>query len=411
MNFAYAAAQMRKLAEAEPAERERIVAHMCPADMMAMDVAFENWAHENQLPPGGEGWRTWLMMAGRGFGKTRAGAEWINGLAMARPEARIALVAASLGEARAVMVEGVSGILAVARNHRRRVTWEPSIGRLTWPNGSMATIFSGDHPDGLRGPEHDFAWCDELAKWRDAEAAWDNLQLSLRRGRRPRALVTTTAAISRTAGLEPHSGEVGGALSSDALDERDLSVGRWNGAFVQLRLIDWREPAQEPIILMSGELGDIGVADDAFTAELRGGAAKLDRPVCPSTSAECRAQFGDKQCRVDLAGRTMVATVVSAAGDRLTLDGPVDERFLFGRLRYLDGANCGMATIILAVDGNELRVRDLPRGESMGGERVELREGCDKRLETCATRFANATNFRGEPHLPGNDLLTRYPGA
>jgi phage terminase large subunit-like protein len=86
----------------------------------------------------------------------------------------------------------VSGVLSVAKRRRHRVKWEPSIGRLRWPNGSEAQLFSGDNPDGLRGPEHDFAWCDELAKWREAEAAWMNLQMGLRRGSRPRALVTTT---------------------------------------------------------------------------------------------------------------------------------------------------------------------------------------------------------------------------
>ncbi|MGI8705397.1 MAG: terminase large subunit domain-containing protein [Sphingomicrobium sp.] len=99
------------------------------------------------------------MLAGRGFGKTRAGAEWIEKLARSRPGARIALAGATIDEGRRVMVEGVSGILAVAKRRRHRVKWEPSLGRLRWPNGSEAQLFSGDNPDGLRGPEHDFAWC------------------------------------------------------------------------------------------------------------------------------------------------------------------------------------------------------------------------------------------------------------
>jgi phage terminase large subunit-like protein len=132
------------------------------------------------------------MMAGRGFGKTRAGAEWVEKIARSRPGVRIALVGATIDEARRVMVEGVSGVLGVAKRRRHRVKWEPSIGRLRWPNGSEAQLFSGDNPDGLRGPEHDFAWADELAKWRDPDAAWMNLQMGLRRGNRPRALVTTT---------------------------------------------------------------------------------------------------------------------------------------------------------------------------------------------------------------------------
>lgn len=99
------------------------------------------------------------MMAGRGFGKTRAGAEWIEKIARSRPGMQIALVGASIDDARKVMVEGVSGILCVARLRRRKVIWEPSMGRQTWPNGSRAQLFSGDSPDGLRGPEHDIAWC------------------------------------------------------------------------------------------------------------------------------------------------------------------------------------------------------------------------------------------------------------
>jgi phage terminase large subunit-like protein len=183
---------MALLAEADEEVQRQLVNQMTVQRALDYDVKFEAWAHDNQLPPPGEGWRTWLMMAGRGFGKTRAGAEWIHGLALARPGARIALVGASLAEARSIMVEGVSGILSVARQRRRKLRWEPSLGKLAWPNGSEAQIFSGDHPNGLRGPEHDFAWCDELAKWRDAEETWDNLQFGLRRGMRPRSLVTTT---------------------------------------------------------------------------------------------------------------------------------------------------------------------------------------------------------------------------
>jgi phage terminase large subunit-like protein len=183
---------MRLLRARSEEERRRIINQMSVADALCLDADFENWAHDSQLPPGGEGWRVWMMMAGRGFGKTRAGAEWIHRLATRRPGLRIALVGASIHEARRIMVEGVSGLLTIARRQRRRVKWEPSMGQFRWPNGSQAQLFSGDHADGLRGPEHDFAWCDELAKWRQADEAWDNLQFGLRRGTRPRALVTTT---------------------------------------------------------------------------------------------------------------------------------------------------------------------------------------------------------------------------
>jgi phage terminase large subunit-like protein len=181
-----------RLANAPIEERIRIIRSMTPQELLRLDACFEAWAHESQLPPQAEGWRTWLLMAGRGFGKTRAGAEWVHEVANSRPGIRIALVGATIADARAVMIEGVSGLIAVAKLHRMKLSWEPSLGRLKWPNGTEAQLFSGDHADGLRGPEHDFAWCDELAKWREADAAWDNLQFGLRRGRRPRALVTTT---------------------------------------------------------------------------------------------------------------------------------------------------------------------------------------------------------------------------
>lgn len=170
----------------------KFIERMTFADLLQLDAWFELWAHKSQLPPLGEGWRVWLMMAGRGFGKTRAGAEWIYRLASGKRGLRIGLVGASIGDARSIMVEGVSGLLAVAKQNHQRLVWEPSLGRLKWPNGSEAQLFSGDHADGLRGPEHDFVWADELAKWREAEAAWVNLQFGLRRGPGPRALVTTT---------------------------------------------------------------------------------------------------------------------------------------------------------------------------------------------------------------------------
>lgn len=150
---------MRSLAKAAPEDQRRIIYNMTVADLLSHDGDFEGWAHKSQLPPKKAGWRTWLMLAGRGFGKTRAGAEWIEKIARSRPGARIALAGATIDEGRRVMVEGVSGILAVAKRRRHRVKWEPSLGRLRWPNGSEAQLFSGDNPDGLRGPEHDFAWC------------------------------------------------------------------------------------------------------------------------------------------------------------------------------------------------------------------------------------------------------------
>jgi phage terminase large subunit-like protein len=141
------------------------------------------------LPPEGE-WRIWLLLAGRGFGKTRTGAELVRTGAVSGSARRIAFVAPTAADARDVMVEGESGILTISPS-RERPMYEPSKRRLTWPNGAIATLFSADEPDRLRGPQHDLAWCDEVAAWRHP-VAWDMLMLGLRLGRRPRAVVTTT---------------------------------------------------------------------------------------------------------------------------------------------------------------------------------------------------------------------------
>ncbi len=155
---------------------------------------FDFHAHEGQLPPTGD-WRVWLVMAGRGFGKTRAGAEWVRAVTEADGQARVALVAASLAEARAVMVEGESGLLACC-TPRHRPRYEPSLQRLTFPNGAQAFLYSAAEPESLRGPQHSHAWCDEIGKWphtqERATRAWDNLLLGLRLGSDQRICATTT---------------------------------------------------------------------------------------------------------------------------------------------------------------------------------------------------------------------------
>lgn len=145
---------------------------------------------KNQEPPEGD-WRVWLLLAGRGFGKTRTGAEWVTEQARNGNCGRLALVAPTAGDARDVMVEGESGIVAIAPPGFRPL-YEPSKRRITWPNGAQATLYSADEPDRLRGPQHDGAWADELASWNRLKEAWDNLMFGLRLGLAPRAVVTTT---------------------------------------------------------------------------------------------------------------------------------------------------------------------------------------------------------------------------
>lgn len=147
------------------------------------------FARPNQLEPAGK-WNTWLLLAGRGFGKTRTAAEWIRSRVERGKARRIALLGRTSGEVRDVMIEGESGILAISPPWFKPI-YEPSKRRLTWPNGAIATTFTADEPDMLRGPQFDTAWCDELASFRFVEA-WDNLRFGLRLGKRPRVIVSTT---------------------------------------------------------------------------------------------------------------------------------------------------------------------------------------------------------------------------
>jgi phage terminase large subunit-like protein len=165
---------------------------------LLVDALENSWpavARLNQLPPSGTWWQIWLLLAGRGFGKTRTLAEWVCGQVASGQASRIALVAATAADARDVLVEGESGILAVAPPWCRPV-YEPSKRRLTWPNGAIATTFSAEEPERLRGPQHDAAVCDELGSWSRHET-WDMLQFGLRLGRNPRCLVATTPRPTR----------------------------------------------------------------------------------------------------------------------------------------------------------------------------------------------------------------------
>ncbi|MFN3819175.1 DNA-packaging protein [Blastomonas sp.] len=183
-----------RLAAMPAAAARRYIDAMSDTEAAGLAHHWEFWARPAQIAPPGA-WRIWLIMAGRGFGKTRAGAEWVRAIGEAQPEARIALVAANLAEARSVMVEGQSGLLQIAPD-ATRPHWEPSLRRLRWPGGAQAMLFSAAEPESLRGPEHSHAWCDEIAKWDNASgramAAWDNLQLGLRVGALPQIAATTT---------------------------------------------------------------------------------------------------------------------------------------------------------------------------------------------------------------------------
>jgi phage terminase large subunit-like protein len=185
-----------------PSDERAILLAQIPDELIVpLYYDWQIWARDDQLPPlyspDDEPWRTWLVLGGRGSGKTRSGAEWIRAKALGKdacigvPARRMALIGLTIGQVRSVMIEGVSGLLAVHAPHERP-RYDVSRNEITWSNGAVAQMFAADDPDSLRGPQFDAAWCDELAKWRRPDYAWDMLQFGLRLGSAPQAVVTTT---------------------------------------------------------------------------------------------------------------------------------------------------------------------------------------------------------------------------
>lgn len=184
------------LASAGPEAVTEFLSGLSDGAFLALPWLFEFWALPHQIAPEGA-WRTWVVMGGRGAGKTRAGAEWVRAqVEGAGPDdagraRRVALVGETVDQVREVMIFGESGIMACAPPDRRPV-WEAGRKRLVWPNGAVAQVVSAHDPDSLRGPQFDAAWADELAKWPKAQETWDMLQFALRLGAMPQAVVTTT---------------------------------------------------------------------------------------------------------------------------------------------------------------------------------------------------------------------------
>lgn len=170
-----------------------IVADLSDEEVHALAFDWRFWARPDQIAPSGD-WLTWLILGGRGAGKTRAGAEWVREKALGlnqRAVSPIALVGEDIADARAVMIEGVSGLMQIHPPHQRPV-FHKTRGELEWPNGAIAQLFSAHDPDALRGPQFAAAWADEFCKWPEPQMCWDMLQFALRVGDQPQQLVTTT---------------------------------------------------------------------------------------------------------------------------------------------------------------------------------------------------------------------------
>jgi len=218
------------------------------------------------------------------------------------------------------------------------------------------------------------------------------------------------SAIRRDASLESELLEVEGVLTDDAICAADLAAGRFDGARVSIGIVDWE--TLEHAVLFSGSFSAISSTGMAFEAELRSAKELLLGDFVPRTSPTCRAEFCGKDCQLNAAKFTHLATLIHADPSTSTATfagGPAASLMLHGSLRWIDGPFAGIAMAIADVSGASLILDANLDQELEPGLRAYLLEGCDHTLATCASRFANTVNFRGEPYLPGNDLLARYP--
>ncbi|GAA0488422.1 DUF2163 domain-containing protein [Parasphingorhabdus litoris] len=224
-------------------------------------------------------------------------------------------------------------------------------------------------------------------------------------------MVPSTIALSDS--LEMDSVDIEGVMTSAAISEADLMSGRWNGAMLSISFVNWESPTEDPLHLISGEFGEITRSGDAFRVEMLGGTSFLDEAIAPLTSPTCRARLGDRACKVSLAKHQAEMKVTQIADSSLEFSelGGQAADYIFGELRWLSGQNCGLSFAIIGGEGDTIQLAEQPAQPVSIGDRALLTAGCDKNFSTCRDRFQNSINFRGEPHLPGNDLLTRYPGA
>lgn len=219
------------------------------------------------------------------------------------------------------------------------------------------------------------------------------------------------SSIRKSAGFEPDSADVRGTLSHEAISAEDLAAGRFDRARVRIGLIDWRTLERDT--LYSGTIGAVSQEDGNFSAELTSRKQELLRDPVPRTSPSCRAAFCGPGCNLDAQRftREVVLTALDPENNAVVLSAPVDAAFhAGGSLRWLEGPQAGEAMGVAGATEAGALILDRPLDETTPpGTRAFLREGCDHTLGTCGARFANVANFRGEPFLPGNDLLTRYP--
>lgn len=219
------------------------------------------------------------------------------------------------------------------------------------------------------------------------------------------------SAIRRSARLDDDSAEVEGALTHDSIAEADLAAGRFDGAAVAIGVVDWE--TGEHTVLYRGALGEIALTGTQFSADLQSAKAALDVDPVPRTSPLCRARFCGPGCGLSAARFRTTAAVSawSAEVEAVAFTGLDHSLYRYGDLVWLDGPDAGRRDRVVSAGASGL-VLDRPLDRPPApGTRARLTQGCDHTLATCAGRFGNSASFRGEPFLPGNDLIARYPGA
>lgn len=222
---------------------------------------------------------------------------------------------------------------------------------------------------------------------------------------------------AQTFGLAIDGSELSGALADDSLNEDDLAAGRYDAAAVELWLVDWSEPSLS-VLLAKGTLGEVKREGNAFTAEVRGLTDRLAQDTGRLYTTTCSADLGDSRCKIDLtnaAYRGSGAVAVVSATSTFTasgLDGFDDGWFTAGKLTFTSGANAGLAVEVknhgkgVAVTFDLWQAMPQPIA---AGDAFTVTAGCDKRFQTCHDKFNNVVNFRGFPHIPGNDFVISYP--
>lgn len=222
------------------------------------------------------------------------------------------------------------------------------------------------------------------------------------------------SAFVSSAAFEAGDIELSGMLTSSAVTEADLAAGRFDFARLTVSVMNWRQPGDGMAALATGTLGAVRWEDGAFRAELHTDSARFEQVVTESCSPECRADFGDRRCRVDLAKHRVTAKVASVAG-RSEFSGAglvsAPNWYAYGRLRWLTGANAGVSADVFSSSGTSVQLKEPMRAAILPGDLFTLTAGCDRRFSTCTGKFGNGVNFRGEPHVPGLDAMLSYPDA